>query len=100
MYTVVEYRQIAHDLNELETSGQRETYGMKSSLVTNCAFCMWNMTYAMLFALLSMNPPLFYYCIMPTFWFFILSFAFQTRLILMHWRITHHDQIHSTQNHK
>eukprot|EP00347_Sterkiella_histriomuscorum_P004919 403358576 len=92
-FTLNELRQIHLCLELRETVGQRESYAKNLSLLSYCLLCMWNMSYAMTFFVGAMYfQQVFSYFAIPAFWFFILAFVFQSRVLIMLKALNNYDQ--------
>jgi len=101
--TIIELREVGQNLEQRVQVGQRENYGSKLSLFSNCIICMWHMSYSLIFCIASLlfnvlhlNISLqnwFVYFAVPAFWFFMLSFVFLSRLIILQWRIQNYDSM-------
>ena len=75
----------------IKTIAQNEPDGNRYSLITLCFLTIWDV-FMCLFHLYNAltTEDFFHYFITPAFWFFILSSIFETRLILIVWKVRYY----------
>jgi len=75
----------------IKTIAHNESDGNRYSLITLCLLTIWDV-FMCLFHLYNAltTEDFFHYFITPAFWFFILSSIFETRLILIVWRVRYY----------
>ena len=52
--SIAEIKRVTDSLNERMANGQRENYGSKMNLISYCIVCMWQMSYSMIFFIMTL----------------------------------------------